>query len=202
MVVTRWTVFFTQCMTYIKCIICTIACFNSYFSPFLSSKSMVVFVYCSSNCPRYPANVIQMGQSAWTIWTAINTPSISRQVFQAQRFPWSKFQLSGVDKSSYLWLNQMTDPCVIKLTEVRLKINQSSLFLIKHYIINALSAVQWNTHISLNTYIYIYSEIQHTYKHSYKAAISAHIQCFYFRHTHSHTRGRCERPVPSLYYSW
>ena len=71
--------------------------------------------------------------------------------------------------------------------------------LIKRYIINALSAVQWNTHISLNTYIYIYSEIQHTYKHSYKAAISAQIQCFYFRHTHSHTRGRCERPAPSLF---
>ena len=80
-------------------------------------------------------------------------------------------------------------------------INQSILFLIKRYIINALSAVQWNTHISLNTYIYIYiySEIQHTYKHSYKAAISAQIQCFYFIHTHSHTRGRCERPVPSLF---
>ena len=79
-------------------------------------------------------------------------------------------------------------------------INQSILFLIKHYIINVLSAVQWNTHISLNTYIYIYiySEIQHTYKHSYKAAISAQIQCFYFRHTHSHTRGRCERPASSL----
>ena len=78
-------------------------------------------------------------------------------------------------------------------------INQSILFLIKRYIINALSAVQWNTHISLNTYIYIYNEIQHTYKHSYKAAISAQIQCFYFRHTHSHTRGRCERPSPSLF---
>ena len=78
-------------------------------------------------------------------------------------------------------------------------INQSiKFFLIKRYIINALSAVQWNTHISLNTYIYIYSEIQHTYKHSYKAAISAQIQCFYFRHTHSHTRGRCEQPAPSL----
>ena len=76
-------------------------------------------------------------------------------------------------------------------------INQSILFLIKRYIINALSAVQWNTHISLNTYIYIYSEIQHTYKHSYKAAISAQIQCFYFRHTHSHSRGRCEQPAPS-----
>ena len=34
-------------------------------------------------------------------------------------------------------------------------INQSILFLIKRYIINALSAVQWNTHISLNTYIHI-----------------------------------------------
>ena len=78
-------------------------------------------------------------------------------------------------------------------------INQSILFLVKRYIINALSAVQWNTHISLNTYIYIYSEIQHTYKHSYKAAISAQIQCFYFRHTHSHTRGRCEQPTPSLF---
>ena len=36
------------------------------------------------------------------------------------------------------------------------------------------------THISLNTvntYIYIYSEIQHTYKHSYMAAILAQIQC-------------------------
>ena len=40
---------------------------------------------------------------------------------------------------------------------------------------------------SLNTYIYIYSEIQHTCKHSYKAAISAQIQCFYFRHSHSWT---------------
>ena len=29
------------------------------------------------------------------------------------------------------------------------------------------------THISLNTYIYIYSETQHTYKHSYKAAIQS-----------------------------
>ena len=66
---------------------------------------------------------------------------------------------------------------------------QSILFLIKRYIINALSAVQWNTHISLNTYIYIYSEIQHTYKHSYKAAISAQIQCFFLfqAHTLSHS---------------
>ena len=79
---------------------------------------------------------------------------------------------------------------VTKVPHVQ-SINQSILFLIKRYIINALSAVQWNTHISLNTYIYIYSEIQHTYK----AAISAQIQCFYFRHTHSHTRGRCERPA-------
>ena len=79
-------------------------------------------------------------------------------------------------------------------------INQSILFLIKRYIINALSAVQWNTHISLNTYIYIYNEIQHTYKHSYKAAISAQMQCLYFTHTHSHTRGRCERPAPSLFF--
>ena len=63
-------------------------------------------------------------------------------------------------------------------------INQSILFLIKRYIINALSAVQWNTHISLNIYIYIYSEIQHTYKHSYKAAISAADTMFLF---HSHT---------------
>ena len=68
-----------------------------------------------------------------------------------------------------------------------LSINQSILFLIKRYIINALSAVQWHTHISLNTYIYIYSEIQHTYKHSYKAAISAQIECFLFQaHTLSH----------------
>ena len=43
---------------------------------------------------------------------------------------------------------------------VNQSITQLILFLIKHYIINALSAVQWNTHISLNTYIYIYSEIQ------------------------------------------
>ena len=50
-------------------------------------------------------------------------------------------------------------------------INQSILFLIKRYIINALSAVQWSTHISLNTYVYIYSEIQHTYKHSYNSDI-------------------------------
>ena len=78
-------------------------------------------------------------------------------------------------------------------------INQSILFLIRRYIINALSAVQWNTHITLNTYIYIYSEIQHTYKHSYKAAFSAQIQCLYFMHTHSHTRGRCDRPAPSLF---
>ena len=91
----------------------------------------------------------------------------------------------------------------IRLRELEIYVflmNQSiNLFLIKRYIINALSAVQWNSHISLNTYIYIYSEIQHTYKHSYKAAISAQIQCFYFRHTHSHTRGRCERPAPSLF---
>ena len=68
-------------------------------------------------------------------------------------------------------------------------INQSILFLIKRYIINALSAVQWNTHVSLNTYIYIYSEIQHTYKNSYKAAISAQIQCFFLfqAHTLSHS---------------
>ena len=67
-------------------------------------------------------------------------------------------------------------------------INQSILFLIKCYIINALSAVQWNTHISLNTRIYIYSEIQHTYKHSYKAAMSAQIQYFLFQaHTLSHS---------------
>ena len=85
-----------------------------------------------------------------------------------------------------------------KMTIYIKSINQS-IFLIKRYIFNALSAVQWNTHISLNTYIYIYSEIQHTYKHSYKAAILAQIQCFYFRHTHSHTRRRCERPVPSLF---
>ena len=82
-------------------------------------------------------------------------------------------------------------------------INQSILFLIKRYIINALSAVQWNTHTLVWThtyiYIYIYSEIQHTYKHSYKAAISAQVQCFYFIHTHFHTRGRCERPAPSLF---
>ena len=86
----------------------------------------------------------------------------------------------------------------VYLAVINQSINQF-LFLIKRYIINALSTVQWNTHISLNTYIYIYSEIQHTYKHSYKAAISAHVRCFYFRHTHSHTRGRCERPAPSLF---
>ena len=96
-----------------------------------------------------------------------------------------------------LYLNFLV--CKSFLAQCIQSINQSILFLIKCYIINALSAVQWNTHISLNTYIYIYSEIQHTYKHSYKAAISAQIQCFYFRHTHSHTRGRCERPVPSLF---
>ena len=39
----------------------------------------------------------------------------------------------------------------------------------------------------VNTYIYICSEIQHTYKHSYMAAISAQIQCFYFMHTHTLT---------------
>ena len=78
-------------------------------------------------------------------------------------------------------------------------INQSILFLIKRYIISSLSAVQWNTHISLNTYIYIYSEKQNTFKHSYTAAISAQIQCFYFRHTHFHIRGCCERPTPSLF---
>ena len=77
-------------------------------------------------------------------------------------------------------------------------INQSILFLIKRYIINALSAVQWNTHISLNTYIYIYSEIHHTYKHSYKAAISAQIQCFYFRHTLSHS-WTLRAAAPSLF---
>ena len=55
----------------------------------------------------------------------------------------------------------------INLNYINQSINQSILFLIKRYIINALSAVQWNTHISLNTYIYIYIEIQHTYKHSY-----------------------------------
>ena len=47
-----------------------------------------------------------------------------------------------------------------------------------------------NTHISLNTvntYIYIYSEIQHTYKHSYMVAILAQIQCFLLQaHTLSH----------------
>ena len=64
-----------------------------------------------------------------------------------------------------------------------------------------LAAVQWNTHISLNTYIYIYSEIQHTYKHSYKAAISAQIQCFYFRHTHTLTLVDVASG-PRLLYSW
>ena len=79
-------------------------------------------------------------------------------------------------------------------------ISQSILFLIKCYIINALSSVQWNTHISLNTYIYIYSEIQHTYKHSYKAAISAQIQ-FFISCTHSLTLVNVVsgRRVP---YSW
>ena len=75
--------------------------------------------------------------------------------------------------------------CTLSLFQ---SINQSILFLIKRYIINALSAVQWNTHICLNTYLYIYSEIHHTYKHSYKAAISAQIQCFLFQaHTLSYS---------------
>ena len=43
------------------------------------------------------------------------------------------------------------------IKSINQSINQSILFLIKRYIINALSAVQWNTHISLNTYIYIYT---------------------------------------------
>ena len=80
-------------------------------------------------------------------------------------------------------------------------IHQSILFLIKRYIINALSAVQWNTHISLNTYIYIYSEIQHTYKHSYKAAISAQIQCFFISFTHTLTLVDVVSG-PCLPYSW
>ena len=58
--------------------------------------------------------------------------------------------------------------------------------LMNYYSIN--QAVQWNTHISLKTYIYIHSEIQHTYKHSYKASISAQTQCFFIQaHTLSHS---------------
>ena len=91
-----------------------------------------------------------------------------------------------------VFVQKLTHSWALYVLHNSLSINQSILFLIKRYIIDALSAVQWNTHISLN--IYIYGEIQHTYKHSYKAAISAQIQCFYFRHTHTHTRGRCERP--------
>ena len=75
----------------------------------------------------------------------------------------------------------------LQVQSINQSINQSFLFLIKRYIINALSAVQWNTHISLNTYIYIYSEIQHTYKHSYKAAISAQITLFLLQ---AHTQSR------------
>ena len=86
----------------------------------------------------------------------------------------------------YTLLEYTNARCVTR--KILISINQSIFFLIKRYIINALSAVQWNTHISLNTYIYIYSEIQHTYKHSYKAAISAQIQCFLFQaHTLSHS---------------
>ena len=116
----------------------------------------------------------------------------------------AKFKISKVvieytklqNYGSYILSVELINSCTASKTQ---SINQSILFLIKRYIINALSAVQWNAHISLNTYIYLYSEIQHTYKHSYKAAISAQIQCFDFRHTDSHTRGRCERPAPSLF---
>ena len=98
--------------------------------------------------------------------------------------------------SSLVCVCSMQQPAMGQGTWHYKPINQSILFLIKRYIINALSAVQWNTHISLNTYIYIYSEIQHTYKHSYKAAIWAQIQwfvCFFLfffsfqAHTLSHS---------------
>ena len=47
--------------------------------------------------------------------------------------------------------------------------NKQTSFLIKHYIINALSAVRLDTHIGWIQWTHIYiREIQHTYTHSYR----------------------------------
>ena len=59
--------------------------------------------------------------------------------------------------NSKLWFDRGAFIFCNKFCEGRINqsINQSiNLFLITGYIINALCAVQWNTHISLNTYIW------------------------------------------------
>ena len=103
-------------------------------------------------------------------------------------------KVSAYGETSHSWLP--TD--VMMLVQIKvvlfgmMKTNkQQTLFLIKCYIIRIQTYIL-NT---VNTYIYIHSEMQPTYKHSYMADTM-----FYFRHTHIHTSGRCEWPNSLLFY--
>ena len=64
---------------------------------------------------------------------------------------------------------------------------QSILFLIKCYIINAPSAVQWNTHISLNTYIYIQWNTAHLQAFIQGSLFGADTMFSFQAHTLSHS---------------
>ena len=83
----------------------------------------------------------------------------------------------------------------LKAPKKAVNLKQTNNFFIKH-IISVLSTVQWNTYRyilnSVNTYIY--SEIQHTYKHSYtwQPFRRRYNVCFFvvfFMRTHTHTCG-------------
>ena len=89
-----------------------------------------------------------------------------------------------------------------KLTPSRsMNITNKLLFVTKHYIINALSAVQWVTMgyiCRLNTMIthtYVYSDIQHTYKHRIASNFDADKGWFFHAYTHSYLCGSCERII-------
>ena len=70
----------------------------------------------------------------------------------------------------------------------------------KPYMINALSAVQLDTHIVNTMNTHIHSEIQHTYTHSYmykQPFLRRYSFCLH-AFTHSYLCGNCERTISPL----
>ena len=145
----------------------------SWFRSYLHNREQRVIIHgSSSKWGRIPAGVPQgavLGPLAFFIYINDITENIK-----------SNIKLFADDTSLYVTI----DEDAVTATPNQ-SINQFYFFLSAT---SSMPLALYNgTHtFSLNTYIYIYSEMQHTYKHSYKAAISAQIQCFFFLF-HSHT---------------
>ena len=74
--------------------------------------------------------------------------------------------------------------------------NKQTLFLIKRYIINALSTVQWDTHIDWIRWTHTYIHRNTTHIHTFiQAVISTQIHFLFHAYTHSHLCGSCEQTI-------